>query len=184
MSGVPTVIEQVPEEQIVAPQEQGSKISFSSFLITGSTNFRPSTNSEAQEAGDCLNNALAQVFVEERLQEFILDKGGRPWNGENIKFVHIEYSSELGEKPKGMRIHFHAAVKIEHMVRLFVARPILRDMIDDELQALGPLSSGRQLRMYGIFVSGEGRGAGNYIRKQAPVRVSLQQHHNKILNQG
>ncbi|MBU0706665.1 hypothetical protein KJ807_05635 [Patescibacteria group bacterium] len=173
---VPTTIEQVDENEII-PEQTSAKTNFSSFMITGSTNFKPTTTEEAQEAGEILNLALSKVFVQERLPEFIKDREGAPWDGKHIFEVSVVYAAELGKKPKGMRIHFHADVEIEHRVKLYIERSFLRDMIEAELLQVGPLSSGVQLHMYGIYVTGQGRGASNYVRKQAPVELSKQTTH-------
>jgi hypothetical protein len=166
MSSVPTVSERIDEDLVSTLRQPQSRIKISSFLITANTNFRPTTNQIAEEAGNLLGDALDEVMHKDMIPFFVDILDGKAWNSKNIISDHNVYSAELGDNPKGRRIHAHISMKFEHRTMLRVNREKFKEIINFYLQQY-PMSNGKTLQVHYVYVKGQGGGVINYVRKQS-----------------
>ena len=110
---------------------------YSDFLITVNTNFKPAPNTgEAEYMFDRLQNTMKDVFennTEKIIQFPAQDHHGNPLPPanyyDNVKSVDVEFVLEIGNRPRGGRIHSHATVKVVHDAYIRMDRKAIHEMI-------------------------------------------------------
>lgn len=113
-------------------EEKG--VRHSSFFITLNTNYKPEDMRDADSAGQSLRKAMKKMFAREGLEKIVTFMEGS-WD--DIISVDGEFVVELGDHPKGNRIHSHATLHFTHRAKIRLDFPAMRQFVRDRYCARG-----------------------------------------------
>ncbi|KAM9999501.1 hypothetical protein ACTFIY_004586 [Dictyostelium cf. discoideum] len=130
------IIEEATVTQINTNPTKSSKrkkktLRHSNFLLTINTQKRPTTNEEAQQIADQLNNVMDTFLTspKHRNNLFTIRPGGEDTvDGlpPKIHKLEIEYAVEVGKELKGGRVHSHTVIKTIHNTQIHVNTDYVR----------------------------------------------------------
>lgn len=115
----------------------------SNYLITISTNVRPTSPEHQQQLSAALEEATHAVFDSdanlERLIRF--NKPHHYYSDQYIQNIAVRSATEVGTDPRGGRVHTHVNVKINHTSNITMqhSSPMIKQLYfnQDTLQPLG-----------------------------------------------
>lgn len=116
-----------------------NKKRYSQFFLTVNTNYRPKNDAESQEVGYELRDAMRGLRTEANLEKIFRTDSGSVQS--KVSEMDIESVIEIGQHPKGQRIHGHATFDTTHTGDLKmnfgeIKRIILEEMNDDRVKGL------------------------------------------------
>lgn len=171
-----------------APQiENANKINQSNWLLTISTNKRPSSNEEADQICDALEGYF-EKFVDD-IPKYVVwretEFGVGKWNSHYVKDINIEYTCEVGSyniddydvtlqfNKFGGRVHGHITVFMRHLLHVHLNYRRIRE------------DATAYLEKHGIAINGlvhfDGKGlpapenAIRYLSKDSPHREVVEE---------
>lgn len=151
-------VTEIPQTQ-VAPAGQG-RIRTSEIHMIMNTNRRPRSYAEAQQIDEELRLACREVFRSDDSVMVLMDSLDGQDLDDIVHSLNLTYSIEMGNHPKGRRMHIHAVLKVVHDGRIFVNKPRLWDTFNQTLSDQGATSSIRHIK-----IIGKGDPRGDYLRK-------------------
>jgi hypothetical protein len=93
----------------------------SAFFLTINTNKKPANKIEEVTLIDWLQSGLEHTFSRENLPKALTDlTTGREPVLAVLGEVILKYGVEVGQKPKGGRVHAHSLLKIQHNTKLHI----------------------------------------------------------------
>lgn len=139
-------------------ENQGRKQHYSNFLLTVNSNFRPSSREEALEMRDRLRTGMKALCTEQGMRSSIKFLNGGNYYDNILEPIDVEFAAELGEDPKGSRIHVHALMKLVHNDKVQLNREAIKSVV-------GSASGIPSLYVNAKWVPSE-RTVQDYIKKQ------------------
>lgn len=117
------------------PKERQSK-----FHVIANTNIRPKTTETAKEYARILENVAEPLLSDsDVIGRFMLLLDGAQWSPDVITSIECTHGVELGQLPKGRRIHMHIVLDIKHYSKLRVDPKKFKEVFNEFLQG-EPLS--------------------------------------------
>lgn len=144
------------------------KTKHSDFLITINTNYRPKLTPDSKDVGKVLSKAINKLNTHENLTK-IITLDGTDTYAASIKKIKAQFAVEIGQNPKGRRIHAHLILQVDHTSRIQINIPVLREVVD------GLLDDPRIKKPVYVNVkyTPSGRSVEDYIKKTATVNVEV-----------
>lgn len=124
MSGVPVDIQDITEQTAGAKVQAERKTYYSMWHVLVSSNVKTDDLATANEIASCLKTGFASTFRDRPNDVFII-RGGE-WGSELIDSLKIQYAAEIGEDPRGGRVHLHALVTVVHHDNVRINGPALQ----------------------------------------------------------
>lgn len=122
----------------VERNENDRKTYFSMWHVLVSSNVKTENTQVREEIAESLKQAVVYAFKDNGESVFKVLKEGDSFDSVSIENVKISYAAEVGEDPKGGRVHLHTLVEVEHHTRLQINFGVCNKMIKDKCQELSP----------------------------------------------
>ena len=111
-------------------------------IITISSQIKPKTDQELNAVAGCLEHSVADMLTPEGLAEIITIKEkeyneGHRFTSEYIMDINSEYSIEIGERPRGSRVHTHIIVNVSHKTKIWFDYQSIKDFMDEAMTSHG-----------------------------------------------
>lgn len=126
----------IPVEVVdVEKNENDRKTFFSQWHVLVSSNVKTYDIGTANQIADDLKSAVRYAFESNGSQVFRVMREGDSFDSDSIEKIKISYAAEIGEDPKGGRVHIHAIIEVEHHTILQINIPVAVKIIKEQLKS-------------------------------------------------
>lgn len=102
----------------------------SGFLITISTNYRPTTTAEAVDMGERLEHALKKMYTHKGYGKIIkFTDPSHSYGDKYINKIDTKFAVERGTHTMGGRIHSHSIMHVTHASHIRLSIPDIKELV-------------------------------------------------------
>lgn len=151
-------VTEIPQTRVIPGGQR--RIRTSEIHMILNTNRRPRTYSEDLQIDEELRQACREVFRSDDSVMMLMQSLDGQDLDDIVHDLNLTYSIEIGDHPKGRRVHVHTVLKVVHDGRVFVDKRLLWDTFNQTLADQGATSMIRYVK-----IKGKGDAMGDYLRK-------------------
>lgn len=107
---------------------------FSMWHVLVSSNVKTEDMDIANDIGEDLKQSIVFAFKEHAEDVFVVKRAGDEFDSDTVERIKISFAAEVGEDPKGGRVHVHSLIEVEHHTILQVNSKAAQEKIREYLQ--------------------------------------------------
>lgn len=107
---------------------------FSMWHVLVSSNVKTEDSGIANDIGEDLKQSIVYAFRDHGEEVFVVKRPGDEFDSDTVERIKISFAAEVGEDPKGGRVHVHSLVEVEHHTILQVNPKAAQEKIREYLQ--------------------------------------------------
>lgn len=135
VAGVPIEIEEVPEN---TTEQQNTFYSRWHLLVNSNVRGTDGDVDKANRIANILKDSIKCVFNDHAQNVFFSKVPGDKFESPTIESVKIKMAAEIGEDPRGGRIHVHCIIDVVHHTILQINVPEMRRDLRECIQQRDP----------------------------------------------
>lgn len=125
----------IPYEISEIPKNNSDrKTFFSIWHVIISSNVKTKDLETAYDISQDLKQSFIHTFRDKSQEVFDVKRPGDQFDSHTVEKIKLRYAPEIGEDPKGGRVHLHALVEVEHHTILQVNRKKANELIRESLR--------------------------------------------------